>query len=61
MLSDRAIATENQVENLSQLVWLHSMSALGVRGTGSRHCLAEAMLLPGPCSPLAAQTMKAKY
>lgn len=42
------LATENQVENLSQLVWLHSMSILGVRVWVSRHCTSEAMSLPGP-------------
>lgn len=41
------LATENQVEN-SQLVWLHSMSILGVRVWVSRHCPSEAMSLPGP-------------
>ena len=42
------LATENQVEKLSQLKWLHSTSILGVRGWVSRHGLIEAMSLPGP-------------
>ena len=42
------LATENQVEKLSQLKWLHYASILGVRGCVSRHGLSEAMSLPGP-------------